>query len=307
MRKVLVATDKPFAKPAVEGIARVFKESGYELVMLENYKDKQDLLNAVKDVDAVIVRSDLITSEVIEAASNLKIVVRAGAGYDNIDLEAASGKGVVVMNTPGQNSNAVAELALGMMVYIARNQYNGTSGRELRGKKLGVFACGNVGKDVARIALGFGMDVYGYDPFVERKVMEYSGMKCVASAAEFYESCEYISINAPANSQTIRSVNFELLERMPKPATLINTARKEIIDEESLLKMFATRPDFVYISDVAPDCSSEISEKYPGRYFFTPKKMGAQTAEANINAGIAAAKQIVGFLENNDKTFQVNL
>jgi D-3-phosphoglycerate dehydrogenase / 2-oxoglutarate reductase len=307
MKRVLVATDKPFAKPAVEGIAQVFKEAGYELVMLENYKDKQDLLDAVKDVEAVIVRSDLITGEVIEAANNLKIVVRAGAGYDNIDLEAASGKGVVVMNTPGQNSNAVAELALGMMVYMARNQFNGTSGRELRGKKLGVFACGNVGRDVARIALGFGMDVYGFDPFVKRKVMEYSGMKCVASVEEFYDLCEYISVNAPANSQTIRSVNFELLQRMPKPATLINTARKEIIDEESLLKMFAARPDFVYISDVAPDCSSEIAEKYPGRYFFTPKKMGAQTAEANINAGIAAARQIVGFLENNDKTFQVNL
>jgi D-3-phosphoglycerate dehydrogenase / 2-oxoglutarate reductase len=307
MKKILIATDKPFAKIAVEGIAAVVKEAGHELVLLEGYKDPADLLAAVKDVEAMIVRSDLVTREVIDVAGKLEIVVRAGAGFDNIDLNAATEKGIVVMNTPGQNSNAVAELALGMMVYMARNQFNGTSGTELRGKKLGVLACGSVGKDIARIAIGFGMKVYGFDPFIERKVMEYAGMQCVASADDFYRECQYISINAPLNEQTVRSVNYRLLEMMPKPATMINTARKEIIDEESLLKMFSNRPDFVYISDVAPDCKAEIAEKFPGRYFFTPKKMGAQTSEANINAGIAAAKQIAGFFKSNDRTYQVNL
>lgn len=306
MKKVLVATEKPFAKPAVDGITGVFNQAGYELVLLENYTDKNDLLNAVSDVDALIVRSDLVTREVTGAAGKLKIVVRAGAGYDNIDLNAATEKGIVVMNTPGQNSNAVAELALGMMVYMARNQFNGTSGTELFGKRLGVHACGNVGRHVARIAIGFGMEVYGFDPFVERTAMEYAGMKCVDSAEELYGICNYVSINIPANEKTIKSINFRLLERMPKPATLVNTARKEVIDEDSLMKMFLERPDFRYISDIAPDCQTHLEETCPGRFFFTPKKMGAQTAEANINAGIAAARQIVAFLENNDKTFQVN-
>ncbi len=302
----MVATEKPFAKTAVDGISYVFKEAGYELILLENYKDKNDLLTAVGDVDAVIVRSDLVTKEVIEAGSKLKIVVRAGAGYDNIDLVSSTDKGIVVMNTPGQNSNAVAELAIGMMVYLARNYFTGTSGTELRGKRLGVFACGNIGKDIARIANGFGMTVFGFDPFVEREVIESAGMKYLESAEELYSLCHYVSLNAPAVNETIRSVNYGLLGKMPKPAVLVNTARKEIIDEDSLLKMFAERPDFKYISDIAPDCSAELAEKYPGRFFFTPKKMGAQTSEANINAGIAAARQIVGFLESDDRTFQVN-
>lgn len=307
MNKILVATEKPFAKKAVDGIAGVFNKAGYEMALLENYTDSNELIKAVADADALIVRSDLVTDKVMEAGSRLKIVVRAGAGYDNVDIDSATGRGVVVMNTPGQNSNAVAELALSMMVYVARNFFNGTSGTELMGKRLGILACGNVGRNVARIARGFGMEVYGYDPFVERKVMEYAGMKCVASEEELYSICQYISLCAPAVEQTIRSVNFRLLEKMPKPATLVNTARKELIDEDSLLKMFIERPDFKYISDVAPDCSSEIAEKFPGRYFFTPKKMGAQTSEANINAGIAAANQIVGFFEKNDTSFQVNL
>lgn len=307
MKKVLVATEKPFAKPAVEGIAGVLKETGYKMVLLENYKESGELLKAVADADALIVRSDLVTKEVIDAAGKLKIVVRAGAGYDNIDLISATEKDIVVMNTPGQNSNAVAELALGMMVYAARNYFSGTSGTELMGKNLGVFACGNVGKDIARIALGFGMEVYGFDPFLERTALEYSGMQCTASAEELFSQCQYVSLNAPLVEQTARSVNLSLLKKMPKPATLVNTARKELIDEDSLLKMFAERPDFKYISDIAPDCSAEIAEKYPGRFFFTPKKMGAQTSEANINAGIAAAKQIVGFFERGEKTYQVNL
>lgn len=306
-KKVLVATEKPFAKPAVQGILDVLDEAGYEMVLLENYKDQGDLKKAVSDAEALIVRSDLVTNEVIAAADNLKIVVRAGAGYDNIDLVSATDKGIVVMNTPGQNSNAVAELALGMMVYMARNQFNGTSGTELRGKRFGVHACGNVGKHVAKIALGFGMEVYGFDPYVEKSALEYAGMKCVDSAEELYGICQYVSVNIPANEDTTKSINIELIGKMPKKATLVNTARKEVIDENSLLKMFAERPDFTYISDIAPDCVNEIAEKYPGRFFFTPKKMGAQTSEANINAGIAAARQIVGFLENGDNTYQVNL
>jgi D-3-phosphoglycerate dehydrogenase / 2-oxoglutarate reductase len=307
MRKVLVATEKPFAKTAVEGISGVFNESGYEMVLLENYKDPNDLIKAAADAEAMIVRSDLVTKEVIAAADKLRIVVRAGAGYDNIDLVSATDKNITVMNTPGQNSNAVAELAIGMMIYMARNQFNGTSGTELRGKRLGVHACGNVGRNVARIALGFEMEVYGFDPFVERSAMEYAGMKCVASAEELFGICQYISLNIPANDQTIKSIDFKLLKRMPRNASLVNTARKEVIDEDSLMKMFAERPDFKYISDIVPDCIDEISEKYPGRYFFTPKKMGAQTSEANINAGIAAARQIVGFFENDDRTYQVNI
>jgi D-3-phosphoglycerate dehydrogenase / 2-oxoglutarate reductase len=307
MRKVLVATDKPFAKPAIEGIAEVLNDAGYELVLLENYKSTAELLNAVAGVDAMIVRSDLVTREVLSAADKLKIVVRAGAGYDNIDLVSASEKGVAVMNTPGQNSNAVAELAIGLMIYTARNQFNGTSGTELSGKRIGLHACGNVGRHIARIAKGFQMEVYGFDPFVEKSAMEHEGIKCVDTAEELFSICRYISLNIPANKDTVKSINYRLLEKMPKPATLVNTARKEIIDEDSLLRMFADRPDFKYITDVAPDCREQIAENYPGRYFFTPKKMGAQTAEANINAGIAAARQIVGFLEKEIRTFQVNL
>lgn len=306
-KKVLVATERPFAKLAVQGILDVLDEAGYEMVLLENYKDQGDLKKAVIDAEALIVRSDLVTKEVIAAADNLKIVVRAGAGYDNVDLVSASDKGIVVMNTPGQNSNAVAELALGLMVYMARNQFNGTSGTELRGKRLGVHACGNVGRHVAKIALGFGMEVYGFDPYIEKSAFEYAGMKCVDSAEELYSICQYVSVNIPAYEDTIKSINFELLAKMPEKARLVNTARKEVIDEDSLLKMFSERPDFIYISDVAPDCVNEIAERYPGRFFFTPKKMGAQTSEANINAGIAAARQIVGFLKDGDNTYQVNL
>ncbi len=306
MKKILVATEKPFAKPAVDGIAEVLDQAGYEMALLENYKDAGELVKAAADADAMIVRSDLITKDVISAAVNMKIVVRAGAGYDNIDLAAASDSDVAVMNSPGQNSNAVAELALGMMVYVARNQFNGTPGTELKGKRLGIYACGNVGKHIARIAGGFEMEVYGFDPFVDKSVLEDAGIKSIDSAGELFGVCHYISLNIPANQDTIKSVNYKLLEKMPRPATLLNTARKEIVDEEALLKIFAERPDFKYISDIAPDCSNEIAERFPGRFFFTPKKMGAQTAEANINAGIAAARQIVNFFENDDRTFQVN-
>jgi D-3-phosphoglycerate dehydrogenase len=304
--KVLIATEKPFAPAAVEQIKGIFDEAGYEVVLLEKYGSKDDLLAAVQDAGALIVRSDKVDGDVLDAAGNLKIVVRAGAGYDNIDLEQASAKGVVVMNTPGQNSNAVAELALGMMVYMARNLFNGKPGTELKGKTLGIQAYGHVGREVARIARGFAMETLAFDPFVSKTDIINDGTKPVDSVEELYERCQYVSLHIPANEQTKGSVNFDLMSRMPKGATLVNTARKEVIDEPSLLKMFREREDFRYVSDIAPDCKEEIEKEFPGRYFFTPKKMGAQTAEANINAGVAAARQIVKFFEKGDTTFQVN-
>lgn len=304
--KVLVATEKPFAPVAVEGIKSVLDKAGYELALLEKYTDKSDLLKAVSDADAMIVRSDIVSKEVVDAAKNLKIVVRAGAGYDNLDLDACSAAGVVAMNTPGQNSNAVAELALGMMVLMARGNYNGKPGTELRGKKLGIHAYGNVGRYIAGIAKGFGMDVYAFDPFVEDKKIQADGVRPLSSAEELYSSCQYVSLNIPATADTRESIGFDLLSSMPADAVLVNTARKEVINEAEMLKVFESRDDFRYISDIAPDCREDIENKFEGRYFFTPKKMGAQTAEANINAGAAAAKQIVGFFENGDTTFKVN-
>lgn len=306
MKKVLVATDKPFAKVAVDGIRQIIESAGYELVLLEKYTEHTDFVKAVETVDAVIIRSDIADRTVIEAGKNLKIIVRAGAGYDNIDLAAASEHKVVAMNTPGQNSNAVAELALGMMVFMARNSFNGSSGTELRGKTLGIHAYGNVGKYVAEIAKGFGMEIYAYDPFVAAEAIEKDGIKPVSTAEELYSKCQYVSLHIPANAQTKKSIGFSLLSAMPKGATLVNTARKEVINEEELLRVFEERPDFRYLSDIEPDAKAEFAEKFAGRYFFTPKKMGAQTSEANVNAGLAAARQIVDFLENGITTFQVN-
>ena len=306
MKTILVATEKPFAKTAVEGIKKIVEEAGFKMALLENYTQKAELLEAASGADAIIIRSDIIDDVVFEAAKKLKIVVRAGAGYDNIDLVSAKSKGVVAMNTPGQNSNAVAELAVGMMVYAARNNFNGSSGTELRGKKLGLHAFGYVGKAVAAIAHGFGMEIYAFDPFVDRKKVEAEGIHYLDNVEELYKTCQYVSLHMPANAQTKKSINFNLLFRMPKGATLINTARKEVIDEEGLLQMFAERADFKYVSDVEPDSKGLIAEKFSGRFYFTPKKIGAQTAEANNNAGIAAARQIVSFFTKNDTTFQVN-
>jgi D-3-phosphoglycerate dehydrogenase len=306
MKRVLIATDKPFAPVAVKGIKDILDKAGYELVLLEKYAAQADFVKAAEDVDAVIVRSDLVTPEVIGTAKNLKIAVRAGAGYDNIDLPAATAKGIIVMNTPGQNSNAVAELVFGMMIYQARSWFNGSSGTELKGRILGIQAYGNVGRNVARIAKGFGMDVYAYDPYVPKESIEKDGVKVLGTVAELYSKCQYVSLHIPANEQTKKSINFDLLSKMPKGATLINTARKEVIAEDSLLRMFAEREDFKYLSDIAPDCLNELNEKYKGRFFVTPKKMGAQTSEANINAGLAAARQIVDFFEKGDVTFKVN-
>jgi len=274
--------------------------------MLENYTDKADFLKAVENVDGVIIRSDIVDKEVIGASKNLKIVVRAGAGYDNVDLQAATAKNVCVMNTPGQNSNAVAELALGMMVMMARGNYNGKSGTELKGKTLGIHAYGNVGKLVAHIAKGFGMEVYAFDPFVKKEEIEKDGVKVLNSVEDLYSKSQYISLHIPANEKTKASINEKLMNLMPKGATIINTARKEVIHENDLLKVMEARPDFKYASDIAPDNKADIEAKFEGRYFFTPKKMGAQTSEANINAGIAAAHQIVNYLEKGDATFKVN-
>ncbi len=306
MKKVLVATEKPFAPAAVNGIREVLDKAGYELVLLEKYTSPEEWKQAVAGVDAMIIRSDKATADIIDAAPQLKIIVRAGAGYDNIDLDASTAKGIVAMNTPGQNSNAVAELAFGMMLYHVRKGFDGTSGSELRGKKLGIHAYGNVGKYLAGIAKGFGMDLYAFDPFVDNAVIEKDGIKPLETEQELYKTCDFVSLHIPSNEKTKKSIGYNLLSVMPKKGTLVNTARKEVIDEAGLLKLMEERADFNYLSDLAPDCREEIESKYPGRFVFTAKKMGAQTAEANINAGIAAATQIVNFLEKGDTTFQVN-
>ncbi|MDR2627777.1 MAG: 3-phosphoglycerate dehydrogenase, partial [Dysgonamonadaceae bacterium] len=291
--KVLIATDKPFAGVAVDGIRNTVEKAGHQLVLLEKYTEKKQLLDAVVDVQAIIIRSDIIDAEVLDAAKNLKIVVRAGAGYDNVDLAAATAHKVCVMNTPGQNANAVAELVFGLLVYAVRNFYNGTSGTELLGKKLGIHAYGNVGRNVARIAKGFGMEVYAYDPYAAADVIEKDGVKVLPSAQALYETCRVVSLHIPATAETKNSINYDLLSVMPKGAILVNTARKEVIDEAGIARMLADRPDFKYVTDIQPAIHADLSAQYADRYFSTPKKMGAQTAEANINAGIAAAEQIV--------------
>jgi len=304
--KVLVATEKAFAPVAIKLIREVTDAAGFLLALLENYKDVSELLAAVADADAMIVRSDLVTPQVLDAAKKLRIVVRAGAGYDNLDLPACTAHKVVAMNTPGQNSNAVAELAFEMMLYQARGGFAGKSGTELRGKTVGLHAFGNVGKYMAEIAKGFGMDIYAFDPFVNEDVMKKAGVKACRSAEELYSKCQYVSLHIPANDKTKKSVGYELLKTMQKNAVLVNTARKEVINEDGLLKIFEERPDFRYLSDVEPDCKSVFEEKYKGRFIFTAKKMGAQTEEANINAGVAAARQIVDYFKTGNEKFKVN-
>ena len=303
--KILVATEKPFAAAAIDGIKEVVAKSGNELILLEK-GTKADLIAKVADVNGLIVRSDIVDREVLEAAKQLKVVVRAGAGYDNIDLAAATEKGVCVMNTPGQNSNAVAELVFGMLVMMIRNNYNGTAGTELKEKTLGIHAYGQVGRNVARIAKGFGMTGSALDPFVKDEDMIADGITPLHSVEELYKNNQYVSLHIPATPQTKKSVTKELIKLMPKNGVLINTARKEVIDEESLAEAFAERADFRYVADVKPDNAAELKEKYGDRIFYTPKKMGAQTAEANIKAGIAAAEQVVAHLKDGWNRFQVN-
>jgi D-3-phosphoglycerate dehydrogenase / 2-oxoglutarate reductase len=306
MKKILVATEKPFAKEAVENIKKIIADAGFECLMLEKYTNKADLIKAVSQANAVIIRSDIIDKDVIDASPNLEIVVRAGAGYDNVDLKAASAKGVVVMNTPGQNANAVAELVFGMLIYLIRHEFNGTSGTELRNKKIGIHGYGFIGKIVAMIAKGFGMKVYAYDPFIDHTLIDNDGVQRETVIEDLYRKCQYISLHVPANAETKNLIGYKLLSLMPEGATIVNTARKEIIDEEGLLKMFESRKDFRYASDIAPDNAAVINEKFKGRFYFTPKKTGAQTNEANNNAGLAAANQIVNFFKKGDKTYQVN-
>ena len=303
--KVLIATEKPFAAAAVSGIKEVIEAAGYEVTLLEKYTEKSQLLAAVADADALIIRSDKVDAEVLDAAKQLKIVVRAGAGYDNVDLEAATAHKVVVMNTPGQNANAVAELVLGLLVYTVRNFYNGKSGSELMGKTLGILAFGNVGRNVARIAQGFGMKVMAYDAYCPAEAIEQAGVKAAASQAELFKEADIVSLHIPATAETKQSINKALCSTMKKGAILINTARKEVIDEAGLIALMKEREDLKYITDIMPDADAEFKQ-FEGRYFSTPKKMGAQTSEANTNAGIAAAKQIVGYLKDGITKFQVN-
>ena len=305
MAKVLIATEKPFAAAAVNGIKEVVEAAGYELALLEKYTEKSQLLAAVADVDAIIIRSDKVDAEVLDAAKQLKIVVRAGAGYDNVDLEAATAHNVVVMNTPGQNANAVAELVFGLLVFGVRNFFNGKAGSELMGKKLGILAFGNVGRNVARVAKGFGMEVAAYDAFCPADVIEAAGVQAAKSQDELFETCDIVSLHIPATPETKQSINKALVGKMKKGGIVVNTARKEVIDEAGLIALMAEREDIKYLTDIKPDADAEFAQ-FEGRYFSTPKKMGAQTAEANINAGIAAAKQIVAFIEEGVTRFQVN-
>lgn len=303
--KILVATEKPFAAAAVDGIKKAAQAEGHEVVLLEKYTDKQQLLDAVKDADAMIVRSDKITPEVLDAAKNLKIVVRAGAGYDSIDTAYAKQKGVVVENTPGQNANAVAELVFGLLVYAVRNFYNGKSGTELKGKKLGILAFGNVGRNVARIAKGFDMDVYAFDEFVPAEKIEAQGVHAAKDRDDLFKTCDVVSLHIPATDETRKSIGYDVVNLLKKGGILVNTARKEVIDEDGLLKLMTERDDIKYVTDIKPDKDAEF-QQFAGRYFATPKKMGAQTAEANINAGIAAANQINAFFRDGDEKFRVN-
>lgn len=304
--KILLATEKAFNPVAVSSMREVIDSAGFELVVLENYKSRELLLQAVSDVDGIIIRSDQITKKILEAAHNLKIIIRAGAGYDNIDLEACTASKVIAMNTPGQNSNAVAELVFALLLYNIRGGFNGKQGTELRGKSIGLHAFGNVGKIVAEIAKGFSMYVYAYDPFIPDADIRKYGIKVLKKAEEMYRICHFISIHLPLNNATRNSVGYDLLSKMPSPATIINTARKEIIDETGLVKIFTERSDMVYLSDVEPDCSNLFKDKFKERYLFTAKKMGAQTEEANINAGVAAARQMVDYFNTGNETYRIN-
>jgi D-3-phosphoglycerate dehydrogenase len=304
--KILVVTEKPFAPAAVTQIRQVFEADGHEVVMLENYKSVSEFIGAVGDADALIVRSDVVSADVINAAGKLKIVVRAGAGYDNIDLQACTMHNIVAMNTPGQNSNAVAELAFEMMLYNARMGFSGKTGYELRGKTLGLHGFGNVGRFMAGIARGFGMKDYAYDPYIGDAAIKAATVRVCRSPEELYATCQYVSIHIPANDKTKKSIGYDLLKLMPENAVLINTARKEVIDEEGLLRIFAERSDIRYLSDIEPDCKAVFEDKFKDRFIFTAKKMGAQTKEANMNAAVAAAHQIVDYFKNGNEKFRVN-
>ncbi|MCQ2375599.1 MAG: NAD(P)-binding domain-containing protein [Salinivirgaceae bacterium] len=306
MKKILIATQKPFAAAAVKSMTSIAEGKGYEVKLLEKYAEQSEFVAAAADADAIIIRSDIADKDVLANAKNLKVIVRAGAGYDNIDLEACTANGVCAMNTPGQNSNAVAELVFGMLVYAVRNFFNGKSGSELMGKKLGILAFGNVGRNVARVAKGFGMEVYAYDAFCPKEAIEAAGVKAVESQDALFETCDIVSLHIPATAETKNSINYALVNKMKKGGIVVNTARKEVINEAELIKLMEEREDLKYITDIMPDANEEFAAKFAGRYFSTPKKMGAQTAEANNNAGIAAVNQIIDFFENGNEKFRVN-
>jgi len=304
--KILVATEKPFSPVAIRQIREITEAAGFNLVLLEKYSDNSLLMDAVSDADALIVRSDKVTDDVLNAAKQLKIVVRAGAGYDNLDLQSCTAHNVIAMNTPGQNANAVAELVFELILYKIRGGFSGKTGSELRGKTIGLHAFGNVGKYVADIARGFGMDIYAYDPFVSERIMKNNSAKQITDIDDMYSRCQYISLHMPLNDITRKSIGYELLKKMPRNGVLVNTARKELIDEEGILKIFEERDDLFYLSDIEPDCKSIFEEKYIGRFIFTAKKMGAQTEEANINAGAAAARQIVNYFNKGIEKYRLN-
>ena len=304
--KVLVATEKPFAAVAVNDIRKIIESAGHEFALLEKYTDKAQLIEAVADADALIVRSDKVTADVIEAAGKLKIVVRAGAGYDNLDLDTCTRRGIVAMNTPGQNSNAVAELAIAMMIYMSRNCFTPGTGHEIMCKTVGIQAYGNVGRLVAMKAKALGMNVMAFDPFIPVERIKDEGVTPAESLEQMYSSCDFISLHIPATPQTKGSIGYDLISRMPKGGCLVNTARKEVINEPELIKVLEERPDLKYVTDVAAACQAELNEKFGNRVFATSKKMGAETLEANINAGLAAAHQIVAYFEDGCTKFQVN-
>ena len=304
--KILLATQKPFAAAAVNGIRSILEEAGNEVVLLEKYAGEDELVAAVADVEAMIIRSDKVTARVLDAAPKLKIVVRAGAGFDNVDLAAATAHGVVVENTPGQNSNAVAELAIVMMIYMSRNQFTPATGTEILGKTVGIQAFGNVGRLVGQKAAALGMKVKAVDPFIPAEKIAEAGAEPVADVAALYSSCDFVSVHIPALPSTIGSIGYDLITSMPKGAVLVNTARKEVIDEAGLERALEDRPDLKYVTDVMPDNYEALREKFGVRIFATPKKMGAQTSEANVNAGLAAARQIVAYFTEGCTRFQVN-
>ena len=304
--KVLIATQKPFAAAAVKGIREILENAGNEVVLLEKYPGEDELVAAVADAEAMIVRSDKVTARVLDAAPKLKIVVRAGAGFENVDLAAATAHGVVVENTPGQNSNAVAELAIAMMIFMCRNQFTPATGSEIQGKRIGIQAFGNVGRLVGKKAEALGLKVLAVDPFIPAEKIAEAGAQPVGSVAELYASSDFVSVHIPATPETIGSIGYDLITSMPKGAVLVNTARKEVIDEAGLEKALEDRPDIKYVTDVAPDNYAALQEKFGLRVFATPKKMGAQTSEANVNAGLAAARQIVAFFTEGCTRFQVN-
>lgn len=306
-KTILIATEKPFDKKAISRIKRIIENSPeFNLKLLQRYTEHSDLIRAVKDVHALVVRSDKVTKSVIDAAHKLSVIVRAGSGFDNIDLDAASGRGMVVMNTPGQNANAVAELAFGLMLGLIRNKYNGTPGTELKEKSIGMHGFGNIGKNMSRIAMGFGMKVHAFDPYIDQEIIKAYGVNVCENVEELYRECNFISINIPINDETLKFIDYNLLYKTKKGTLLVNTARKELINENDLLRIMEERPGFLYASDVAPNCQDVIKGKFKDRVLFTVKKMGAQTAEANINAGVAAVNQIIGYFKEGDATFQVN-